>query len=49
MDWFAAASVPCIISILATPIIMYILDPPELKAGEPNCLMFYNSTNQPYL
>ena len=28
MDWFSAASVPCILSILATPIIMYIMDPP---------------------
>jgi len=31
MDWFSAASVPCILSILATPIIMYIMDPPVLK------------------
>ena len=31
VDWFVAASVPCILSILATPIVMYILDPPELK------------------
>lgn len=31
MDWLVASSVPCVLSILATPIVMYLLDPPELK------------------
>ena len=31
VEWFTASSVPCILSILVTPIVMYALDPPELK------------------
>ena len=29
--WFVAASVPAFVSLLATPLVIYIIDPPELK------------------
>ena len=30
-EWFVAASVPCVLSLLATPLVHYAIDPPELK------------------
>ena len=30
-EWFAAASVPCVVSMLVTPLIIYVVDPPLLK------------------
>ena len=29
--WFVAASVPALVSLLATPLVIYMIDPPELK------------------
>lgn len=31
MDWLVASSVPSILSIIVTPLLVYIIDPPELK------------------
>ena len=48
-EWFAAASVPCVVSMLVTPLIIYVVDPPLLKetpeapiaaAQALNCLLY---------
>jgi DASS family divalent anion:Na+ symporter len=31
LEWFVASSVPCIVSMLVTPLIIYVVDPPGLK------------------
>ena len=31
MDWLVASSVPSILGILATPIVIYLIDPPGVK------------------
>ena len=31
VDWFVAASVPSVLSAVATPLIVYAIDPPGLK------------------
>jgi DASS family divalent anion:Na+ symporter len=31
VDWFVAASVPTLLSMLVTPLVMYVIDPPGLK------------------
>ena len=31
LDWFIASSVPCFLSILVTPLVIYMIDPPDLK------------------